>query len=117
MSLHRGTVVSSVEYAQRADGSVELRKVQCVQFISRRHVERLKAVRSEQAARYSGSNETAPSMGDMNKLIKEKLIQKIQTVVMPTTGRAVESDQERGCRWECRCRRDGIKHGRHVEAD
>ena len=46
----------------------------CVQFISIQHVERMKAVRSDEAAWDSGSDEIAPSTGDMNKSMKEMVI-------------------------------------------
>ena len=45
--------------------------IRCVQFSSTQHdAEPLKAVPSKETAGYSGLDETAPSKGDMNKLIK-----------------------------------------------
>merc|ERR1712011_49023 len=44
--------------------------------ISTQHAEPLKAVRSKEVAGYSGPEETAPSMDEMNKLIEEKVIRK-----------------------------------------
>merc|ERR1712065_123637 len=64
-----------IEYLQRADGSVEPRKIHTV-VISTQHAEPLKAVRSKEVAGYSGPEETAPSMDEMNKLIEEKVIRK-----------------------------------------
>ena len=48
--------------AQRADGSVEPKKMHTV-VTSSQHAEPLKAVRSKEVAGYSGSEETAPSNG------------------------------------------------------
>ena len=42
-------------------------------MISTQHAGPLRAVRSEPAAECSGSEETAPSMEDMSKLIEEKV--------------------------------------------
>ena len=47
-------------------------------------MERLKPARSEEAARYSCSDEIVPSTGDMCELIREKVINKIHTVVTST---------------------------------
>jgi len=70
-----GKTQVTIEYVQRADGSVEPRKIHTV-VISTQHAEPLKAVRSKEVAGYSGPEETAPSMEEMNKLIEEKVIRK-----------------------------------------
>jgi len=70
-----GKTQVTIEYLQRADGSVEPRKIHTV-VISTQHAEPLKAVRSKEVAGYSGPEETAPSMEEMNKLIEEKVIRK-----------------------------------------
>merc|ERR1712064_46913 len=70
-----GKTQVTIEYVQRADGSVEPRKIHTV-VISTQHAEPLKAVRSKEVAGYSGTEETAPSMDEMNKLIEEKVIRK-----------------------------------------
>jgi len=70
-----GKTQVTIEYVQRADGSVEPRKIHTV-VISTQHAEPLKAVRSKEVAGYSGPEETAPSMDEMNKLIEEKVIRK-----------------------------------------
>merc|ERR1711915_260350 len=44
--------------------------------ISTQHAEPSKAVRSKEVAGYSGPEMTAPSMGDMNKLIVEEVVKK-----------------------------------------
>merc|ERR1719174_42000 len=63
----------TIEYLQKADGSVEPLKIHTV-VISTQHAEPLKAVRTKECAGYSGPEMTAPSMEDMNKLIVEKVI-------------------------------------------
>merc|ERR1712134_189454 len=63
----------TIEYLQKADGSVEPLKIHTV-VISTQHAEPLKAVRTKECAGYSGPEMTAPSMEDMNKQIVEKVI-------------------------------------------
>merc|ERR1719409_1853417 len=63
----------TIEYLQKADGSVEPQKIHTV-VISTQHAEPLKAVRSKECAGYSGPEMTAPSMEDMNKAIVEHVI-------------------------------------------
>merc|ERR1711861_49183 len=70
-----GKTQVTIEYEQKPDGSVEPRKIHTV-VISTQHAEPLKAVRSKEVAGYSGPEETAPSMEEMNKLIEEKVIRK-----------------------------------------
>merc|ERR1711912_194783 len=61
------------EDLQKADGSVEPRKIHTV-VISTQHAEPLKATRCKEVAGYTGADATAPSMEDMNKLIVEKVV-------------------------------------------
>merc|ERR1711937_566999 len=68
-----GKTQVTIEYLQRADGSVEPRKIHTV-VISTQHAEPLKAVRSKECAGYTGPEMTAPSMEEMNKLIVEEVI-------------------------------------------
>ena len=63
-----GKTQVTIEYVQRAEGSLEPRKVHTV-VISTQHDEPLKAFRSKEVAGYSGPEETAPSMEGMNKVI------------------------------------------------
>merc|ERR1711865_669262 len=63
----------TIEYMQKADGSVEPLKIHTV-VISTQHAEPLKAVRSKECAGYSGPEMTAPSMEAMNKAIVEDVI-------------------------------------------
>merc|ERR1712005_3023 len=68
-----GKTQVTIEYLQKADGSVEPQKIHTV-VISTQHAEPLKAVRTKECAGYSGPEMTAPSMEDMNKAIEEKVI-------------------------------------------
>merc|ERR1712217_5303 len=68
-----GKTQVTIEYLQKADGSVEPQKIHTV-VISTQHAEPLKATRTKECAGYSGPEMTAPSMEDMNKLIVEEVI-------------------------------------------
>merc|ERR1712070_407169 len=68
-----GKTQVTIEYVQRADGSVEPLKIHTV-LISTQHAEPSKAVRSKECAGYTGPEMTAPSMEDMNKAIVEDVI-------------------------------------------
>merc|ERR1711988_2066706 len=64
-----------IQYLQKADGSVEPKKIHTV-VISTQHAEPLKAKRTKECAGYTGPEMTAPSMEDMNKQIEEKVIKR-----------------------------------------
>jgi S-adenosylmethionine synthetase len=68
-----GKTQVTIEYKQKADGSVEPLKIHTV-VISTQHAEPGKAVRSKECAGYTGPEMTAPSMEEMNKLLEEKVI-------------------------------------------
>merc|ERR1711881_623762 len=68
-----GKTQVTIEYLQKADGSVEPQKIHTV-VISTQHAEPLKAVRSKECAGYTGPEMTAPSMEEMNKMILEDVI-------------------------------------------
>jgi len=68
-----GKTQVTIEYKQKADGSVEPLKIHTV-VISTQHAEPSKAVRSKECAGYSGPEMTAPSMEDMNKALEEHVI-------------------------------------------
>merc|ERR1712023_365727 len=68
-----GKTQVTIEYVQKADGSVEPLKIHTV-VISTQHAEPSKAVRSKECAGYKGAEMTAPSMEEMNKLIVEEVI-------------------------------------------
>merc|ERR1712019_242070 len=68
-----GKTQVTIEYVQKADGSVEPQQIHTV-VISSQHAEPGKAVRTKEVEGYSGPEMTAPSMEEMNKLIEEKVI-------------------------------------------
>merc|ERR1712222_267746 len=68
-----GKTQVTIEYLQKADGSVEPKKLHTI-VISTQHAEPLKATRCKEVAGYSGQDETAPSMEEMNKQIVEEVI-------------------------------------------
>ena len=68
-----GKTQVTIEYLQKADGSVEPQKIHTV-VISTQHAEPSKAVRSKECAGYTGPEMTAPSMEEMNKLIVEEVV-------------------------------------------
>merc|ERR1712070_751135 len=70
-----GKTQVTIEYLQRNDGSVEPRKIHTV-VISTQHAEPSKATRCKEVAGYTGPDETAPSMDEMNKLIVEHVVKK-----------------------------------------
>merc|ERR1712113_706698 len=70
-----GKTQVTIEYKQHTDGSVEPVKFHTV-VISTQHAEPSKATRKKEVAGYAGSDETAPSMEEMNKLIVEKVVKK-----------------------------------------
>jgi len=68
-----GKTQVTIQYLQKADGSVQPLKIHTV-VISTQHAEPLKAVRSKECDGYTGDEMTAPSMEEMNKLIEQKVI-------------------------------------------
>merc|ERR1711953_1298082 len=68
-----GKTQVTIEYVEKADGSVEPQKIHTV-VISTQHAEPLKATRTKECAGYTGAEMTAPSMEEMNKLIVEEVI-------------------------------------------
>merc|ERR1711988_1409697 len=68
-----GKTQVTIEYKQKADGSVEPMKIHTV-VISTQHAEPSKALRSKECAGYTGPEMTAPSMEEMNKMLEEKVI-------------------------------------------
>jgi len=77
----------TIEYLQKADGSVEPRKIHTV-VISTQHAEPLKAVRSKECAGYKGAEMTAPSMEDMNKAIVEHVVKRTLREIKLKNGEA-----------------------------
>merc|ERR1712056_36757 len=70
-----GKTQVTIQYQQKADGSVEPQKIHTV-VISTQHAEPLKATRCKEVAGYTGPDATAPSMEEMNKLIVEEVVKK-----------------------------------------
>merc|ERR1712228_881424 len=70
-----GKTQVTIQYLQRADGSLEPRKIHTV-VISTQHAEPSKATRCKEVAGYKGPDATAPSMDEMNKLIVEEVVKK-----------------------------------------
>jgi len=70
-----GKTQVTIEYLQHEDGSVEPKKIHTV-VISTQHAEPSKATRRKEVAGYTGADETAPSMAEMNKQIEEKVIKR-----------------------------------------
>merc|ERR1712072_1141222 len=70
-----GKTQVTVEYKQKADGSVEPLKMHTV-VISTQHAAPGVAKRSEECAGYEGAEMIAPSMEEMNKLIVEHVVKK-----------------------------------------
>merc|ERR1712023_229088 len=68
-----GKTQVTIEYLQKADGSVEPLKIHTV-VISTQHAEPSKAVRSKECAGYTGPEMTAPDMKEMNRLIVEEVV-------------------------------------------
>jgi len=68
-----GKTQVTIEYLQKADGSVEPQKIHTV-VISTQHAEPSKAVRTKECAGYTGPEMTAPDMKEMNRLIVEEVV-------------------------------------------
>merc|ERR1712224_1019357 len=68
-----GKTQVTIEYLQKADGSVEPQRIHTV-VISTQHAEPGKATRCKEVAGYTGADATAPSMEEMNKLIVEEVV-------------------------------------------
>jgi len=95
-----GKTQITIEYVQKADGSVEPKKIHTI-VISTQHAEPSKAVRTkEQSGKdlrgaYTGKEETAPSMAAMNELIHEKVILATLDSIMLKNGKPSTSLYER----------------------
>merc|ERR1712113_733387 len=77
-----GKTQVSIEYLQKADGSVEPKKIHTV-VISTQHAEPNKATRCKEVAGYKGPDAIAPSMEEMNKLIVEEVVKKtLQEIIL-----------------------------------
>jgi len=70
-----GKTQVTIEYLQKADGSVEPQKIHTV-VISTQHAEPGVALRSKEVEGWTGAEDTAPSMARMNELIVSEVIVK-----------------------------------------
>merc|ERR1711988_872963 len=77
----------TIQYLQKPDGSVEPQKIHTV-VISTQHAEPLRATRRKEVAGYTGPDETAPSMEEMNKLIVEKVVKRTLSEIKLKNGKA-----------------------------
>ena len=80
-----GKTQVTIEYKQKANGSVEPTKIHTV-VISTQHAEPLKATRVKAVEGFSGPDETAPSMDEMNKLIIEKVVKRTLSEIILKNG-------------------------------
>merc|ERR1712093_756288 len=80
-----GKTQVTIEYEQKEDGSVEPKKIHTV-VISTQHAEPLKATRRKEVEGYTGADETAPSMEDMNTLIIEKVVKRTLSEIILKNG-------------------------------
>merc|ERR1712167_408225 len=85
-----GKTQVTIEYLQKADGSVEPLKFHTV-VISTQHAEPSKATRRAEVAGYTGPDETAPSMEKMNELIVEEVVKKTLSEIKLKNGKAALS--------------------------
>jgi len=81
-----GKTQVTIQYTQNPDGSVEPQKIHTV-VISTQHAEPLKATRKKECAGYTGPDETAPSMEEMNKLIEEKVVRRTLEEIILKNGK------------------------------
>merc|ERR1711936_331648 len=82
-----GKTQVTIQYQQKADGSVEPQKIHTV-VISTQHAEPSKATRCKEVAGYTGADATAPSMEEMNKLIVEEVVKKTLSEIKLKNGQA-----------------------------
>merc|ERR1712010_229161 len=80
-----GKTQVTIEYLQKADGSVEPKKLHTI-VISTQHAEPSRATRCKEVAGYTGADETAPSMEEMNRLIVEEVIKATLSEVILKNG-------------------------------
>merc|ERR1712003_196325 len=81
-----GKTQVTIEYQQKADGSVEPTKIHTV-VISTQHAEPLKATRKKEVEGYDGADETAPSMEEMNQLIIEEVVKRTLSEIILKNGK------------------------------
>jgi len=82
-----GKTQVTIEYLEKADGSVEPQKIHTI-VISTQHAEPSKATRRKEVAGYTGPDATAPSMEEMNRLIVEDVVKKTLSEIILKSGEA-----------------------------
>jgi S-adenosylmethionine synthetase len=85
-----GKTQVTIQYKQHADGSVEPIRIHTV-LISTQHCEPGKRLRSHEYPGYTGQDETAPSMADMNELIVQHVVIATLEGIVLKNGRAATS--------------------------
>merc|ERR1711971_1089375 len=85
-----GKTQVTIEYLQRADGSVEPRKIHTV-VISSQHAEPGKALRSKECSGYKGPEQTAPNNEEMDRLIVEEVVKKTLQEIKLKSGQTAMS--------------------------
>jgi len=80
-----GKTQVTIEYLEKADGSVEPQKIHTI-VISTQHAEPSKATRCKEVAGYTGPDATAPSMEEMNRLIVEEVVKKTLSEIILKSG-------------------------------
>ena len=81
-----GKTQVTIEYTQNADGSVEPKKIHTV-VISTQHAAPGVTKRSKECEGYTGAEETAPSMEEMNTLIEKEVIQETLKEIILKNGK------------------------------
>merc|ERR1711887_110243 len=82
-----GKTQVTIQYLQKADGSVEPKSIHTV-VISSQHAEPLKATCTKECAGYTGPEMTAPTMEEMNRLIVEDVIKETLKEITLKSGEA-----------------------------
>jgi len=92
-----GKTQVTIRYRQHADGSVEPIEIHTV-VISTQHAEPLKAKRTTECKGYTGDEQTAPSMADMNALItKEVVLETLKSITLKNGSSALTIFDEKKC--------------------
>jgi S-adenosylmethionine synthetase len=85
-----GKTQVTIQYKQHADGSVEPIRIHTV-LISTQHCEPSKRKRSEEYPGYTGADESAPSMAEMNELIIQHVVIATLEGIVLKNGKAATS--------------------------
>jgi S-adenosylmethionine synthetase len=92
-----GKTQVTIEYKQHADGSVEPIMIHTV-LISTQHAEPLKRKKSEEVTGFTGKDETAPSMEEMNELItKHVIIKTLEDIILKNGKPALSIFNQKTC--------------------